>query len=161
MIILRPIGKVENEIFGRKCLGKCEGILSKVRLHSRHTKGLEGIEKYSHVYIIFWMHKVSRKERKRLIVPYVIGGENIEAGIFSTRVQFRENPIGITLVELVERKGNVLYVKGLEAMDGTPVIDIKPFTRRHPLKQIFFDIKVRIAPWANKRPAYNMELGKK
>ena len=155
MILVKKIGEVENEIFERTCLRKCGEIISKIRLDEKYAGGLAGIEKYSHIYIIFWMHKVPAKDRRRQKVPYVIKGESMDAGIFSTRVQFRSNPIGITLVELIKREGNILFVKGLEAMNGTPVIDIKPFTRR-PLRQTFFEIKVRFAPWANKRPAYNM-----
>lgn len=156
MIFMESVGRVENKILTRKCLRKCKETVSKIRLEPKYTGGLEGIERYSHVYIIFWMHKVPQEERKRLRVPYVIGGNRLEAGIFSTRVQFRQNPIGITLVELLERDENVLVVRGLEAMNKTPVLDIKPFTR-HPISHVFFDTKIRFAPWANKRPAYNME----
>lgn len=153
MIIIEPIGRIENKIFGRVCPKECKSIVSRIRLETRLTDALEGIEKYSHIYVIFWMHKVPAEERKRYTVPYFINGEKIEAGIFSTRVQFRPNPIGITLVELIKREENILFVKGLEAMNRTPVIDIKPFTR-HPIQHIFFDTRVRFAPWANKRPAY-------
>jgi tRNA-Thr(GGU) m(6)t(6)A37 methyltransferase TsaA len=155
VIFMEPIGRVENKIFKRRCLRKCKETISKIRLESKYTEGLDGIEKYSHIEVIFWMHKVPCEERKRLKVPYVIKGKKIEAGIFSTRVQFRENPMGITLVELVKREENVLMVRGLEAMNRTPVLDIKPYTR-HPFNQLFFDTKIRFAPWANKRPAYNM-----
>lgn len=54
-------------------------------------------------------------------------------GVFNTRSQFRPSPIGVTVVKLKERKGNTLVVEGLDALDGTPVLDIKPFVRTFDL----------------------------
>ncbi len=156
MIEINPIGRVENSIYKRTCLRKCREIVSAIVLDPEHAGRLEGIEKYSHIEIIFWMHKVPAKERRRKKVPYVVGGKKVKAGVFSTRVQFRPNPIGITLVELVEKKDNFLLVKGLEAMSGTPVLDIKPFTR-HPLSMYSPRGLLKVAPWANKRPSYHLK----
>jgi tRNA-Thr(GGU) m(6)t(6)A37 methyltransferase TsaA len=117
-IEMSPIGLVkrssprENE--------KDRNLVSKIVLRKRFASGLDSIENWSHVYVIFWMHKVSNKE-KVLIHPK----ENV--GIFATRAPIHPNPVGLTLVEVVKREKNVLWVRGLDALNGTPVLDIKPY----------------------------------
>ena len=99
---------------------------SKVVLAEEFAEGLDGIEGFSHVYVIFWLHKVKNRER-RVLKVHPRGRRDLPlVGVFATRSPMRPNPIGLTLVELVERKGNVLVVRGLDAFDGTPVLDIKP-----------------------------------
>ena len=90
------------------------------------TEALDGIEDFSHLFIIFYMHKAFAERlnlkvhpRGRLDLPLV--------GVFATRSPYRPNPIGLTLVELIKRNGNKIKVRGLDAIDGTPVIDIKPY----------------------------------
>ncbi len=117
-IEMTPIGFVkrssprENE--------KDRNLVSKIVLRKKLARGLEFIENWSHVYVIFWMHKVSNKE-KVLIHPK----ENV--GIFATRAPIHPNPVGLTLVEVVKHEKNVLWVRGLDALNGTPVLDIKPY----------------------------------
>lgn len=98
---------------------KDRSLVSKIVLRKGFTKALDGIEDFSHVYVIFWMHRVLDTEKVKV---HPSGG-----GIFATRAPIRPNPIGLTLVELVKRKKNVLWVRGLDAFDGTPVLDIKPY----------------------------------
>jgi len=100
-------------------------LISRIVIGEKYADGLVGIEDWSHLYVIFWMDKIS-DEKKTLLCP---GNEPDmpTVGIFATRVPVRPNPIGLTLVELVRREGNVLVVKGLDALDSTPVLDIKPY----------------------------------
>jgi tRNA-Thr(GGU) m(6)t(6)A37 methyltransferase TsaA len=100
-------------------------LTSRIVIGKEYTEGLRGIEEWSHLYIIFWMHEVV-DEKKTLVCP---GNESEmpNVGIFATRAPIRPNPVGLTLVELLGREGNVLFVKGLDALDGTPVLDIKPY----------------------------------
>ncbi|HBA40826.1 MAG TPA: tRNA (N6-threonylcarbamoyladenosine(37)-N6)-methyltransferase TrmO [Deltaproteobacteria bacterium] len=85
------------------------------------------MEQFSHIIVIFFMHQSTfdlaadlvRRPRERPDMPLV--------GAFAQRAKHRPNPIGITTVHLIEVKGNVLKVKGLDAIDGTPVLDIKPY----------------------------------
>lgn len=100
-------------------------LVSMIVIENEYAEGLGGIEEWSHLYVIFWMHEV-KDEKKTLICP---GNEREmpPVGIFATRAPIRPNPVGLTLVELVGREGNVLVVKGLDALDGTPVLDIKPY----------------------------------
>jgi tRNA-Thr(GGU) m(6)t(6)A37 methyltransferase TsaA len=89
--------------------------------------GLAGLEQFSHALVVFWMHRSTfaadadlvRRPRGRRDMP--------ELGIFAQRAKHRPNPIGVTAVRVVGVKGSVVSVKGLDAIDGTPVLDLKPY----------------------------------
>ena len=84
-------------------------------------------EEFSHLFVLFWMHEVSEAARSNMKI-HPRGRKDIPLqGVFATRTQHRPNPIGLTLVELLKVNGRVLTVRGLDAYDGTPIIDIKPF----------------------------------
>ncbi|WP_221287578.1 tRNA (N6-threonylcarbamoyladenosine(37)-N6)-methyltransferase TrmO [Stygiolobus caldivivus] len=95
--------------------------LVKVIINEEFEDGLIGIEEFSHLIIIYHLHQATFDGR----VKRVRDGKEI--GVFATRSQFRPNPIGISVVSLIRREGNVLIVKGINAIDGTPVLDIKPY----------------------------------
>jgi tRNA-Thr(GGU) m(6)t(6)A37 methyltransferase TsaA len=119
-IHIRPIGYVERLSLGED--DRDRSLVSRIVVESEFVKGLDGIDEWSHIYVIFWLNKISDKD-KILIHP---GGEG-NVGIFATRAPVHPNPIGLTLVELLERRENILLVKGLDAFHGTPVLDIKPY----------------------------------
>jgi tRNA-Thr(GGU) m(6)t(6)A37 methyltransferase TsaA len=96
-------------------------------VHKRLTKALEGLEGFSHVYVLFYMHEIPAEEARALKVHPKGRTDLPLVGVFATRSAYRPNPVGLTLVQLIERKENVLVVKGLDALDGTPVLDVKPF----------------------------------
>lgn len=73
------------------------------------------------------MHRISNKERKKMKVHPRGRRDMPLLGVFVTRTPYRPNPIGLTLVELLKVEGNVVTVRGLDAFDGTPILDIKPF----------------------------------
>jgi tRNA-Thr(GGU) m(6)t(6)A37 methyltransferase TsaA len=100
-------------------------LVSRIVVRKEYAAGLNAIEEWSHLYVIFWMHKIA-DEKKTLVCPSSEPGMP-RVGIFATRAPIRPNPIGLSLVELVRREANVLVVKGLDALDGTPVLDIKPY----------------------------------
>ena len=100
-------------------------LVCNIVIEKEYAAGLDGIEDWSHLYIIFWMHKIL-DEKKTLVCPRS-EPDTPSVGIFATIAPIRPNPIGLTLVELVRREGNVLVVKGLDALSGTPVLDIKPY----------------------------------
>ena len=118
-IHIRPIGYVERWAYEENV--KDRDVVSKIVIKKDLAKALDGIEDFSHLFVIFWMHKISDTQ-KMLVHP----GEP-PVGVFATRAPIRPNPIGLTLVELVKRKENALWVRGLDAYDGTPVLDIKPY----------------------------------
>ena len=83
---------------------------------------MKDIEGFTHIHIYYWLHK-SKGYSLHVNTPW----DDIPHGLFTTRSPHRPNPIGHTTVELVEQKDNILMVKGLDAIDGTPVLDIKPY----------------------------------
>jgi len=119
-------------------------LVSKIVLEKEFAEGLTGIDDWSHFYVIFWMHKISDKDKMLL---HAGGGRNV--GIFATRAPVRPNPIGLTLVELVKRKQNVLWVRGLDALNDTPVLDIKPYPDWENGKLLAVD-NFRIPKWLSK-----------
>lgn len=97
----------------------------RVELMPEYAEGLNDIEGYSHLYLIYHHH---RAEKKGLMVrPCLL---NEERGVFSTRIPGRPNPIGLSIVRLLSREGNVLHIAGADMLDGTPLLDIKPYSRR-------------------------------
>ncbi len=126
-ICLKPIGRVENGISDGRGFCEWDGVISRIFVKPELADALGGLERYSHLWIIFWMHKVPVELRNELQV-YPVGFEGIPTtGVLATRIPFRQNPIGLTLVKLLRRCGNILEVGGLDAIDGTPIIDIKPY----------------------------------
>jgi tRNA (adenine37-N6)-methyltransferase len=122
-ITIKPIGFVKNRV-KKPRFGKFANEISEVIIDKKFTGALDGIEGYSHIIIVYWMDKVK---------DYVIrhqpqGNPNVPVvGIFACRCPRRPNPIGITTVKLISRQKNKIKVKGLDVLDKTPIIDIKPY----------------------------------
>jgi tRNA-Thr(GGU) m(6)t(6)A37 methyltransferase TsaA len=129
-ITLKVIGKVKNSVRRMKREG-WESVVSEIILHSKYEEALAGVEDYSHLLILFWMSRLHRTDREMKQIHPKSRRDLPLVGIFATRTQYRPNPIGLTLVKLVGRKKNILRVRGLDAVNGTPVIDIKPLSPRH------------------------------
>ena len=121
---IKPIGLVRRALCDEDV--KDRGIVSRVVLDEDLAPALDGIAEFSHVFVIYWLHQVERAKEPVLHHPGSLG-EAQPVGILATRAPIRPNPIGLTLVELVKHEGNTLWVKGLDAYDGTPVLDIKPY----------------------------------
>ncbi len=100
---------------------------SEIHLEDRYARGLDGLSAFSHALVVFWMHEgafdaahdLVRRPRGREDMPL--------AGIFAQRAKHRPNPVGVTAVRILGVSGSVLRVRGLDAIDGTPVIDLKPY----------------------------------
>ena len=104
---------------------------SKVRIFPEYCIGLKGIEAFSHVIILYWMHlHDNERDRQTLLVFPRKHPVNVETGVFACRSPSRPNPIGLCVVELVEVEVCNLVVKGLDALEGSPIIDIKPYIPR-------------------------------
>lgn len=123
-ICLNPIGLVRTDASGKEVKDKTR--ISKIVLNEGLIEALDGIEGFSHVFVLFWLNEVAKQPRSlkyhprgRMDMPLL--------GVFALRTNMRPNPIGLTLVELLKVEGNTLTVRGLDAYDGTPVLDIKPF----------------------------------
>ena len=141
-ITLTAIGQVRNSIRKKKREG-WESITSRVVIEPKYESALEGIEEYSHLLILFWLSRVPPRARERMLKIHPKSRLDLPlVGVFSTRTQYRPNPIGLTLVQLLKRKRNILRVRGLDAIDGTPVLDIKPISPRTE-----FPRKTRVPKW--------------
>jgi tRNA-Thr(GGU) m(6)t(6)A37 methyltransferase TsaA len=124
-IVLNPIGYVKTSAVGDEIKDKSR--TSQIILQDELAEGLEGISGFSHLYVLFYLNQVSEEQRKTLKV-HPRGRMDLPlTGVFATRTMMRPNPVGLTLVELVKVDGNVLTVRGLDAYDGTPVLDVKPY----------------------------------
>ena len=124
-IILKPIGFVKTSAIGDEVRDKTR--TSQLVISKELTTALDGVDGFSHLFALFWLHKTSAKQQKLLKVHPRRRKDLPLLGIFATRTMTRPNPVGLTLVELVKVEGNVLTVRGLDAFDGTPILDIKPF----------------------------------
>ena len=123
-IVLRPIGYVKTDAVGNEV--KDRNRISQIVLHEDLIEALDGVDGFSHVFVLFWLNKVTDQPRALKFHPR--GRKDMPLlGVFALRTNQRPNPIGLTLVELLKVEGNVLTVRGLDAYDGTPVLDIKPF----------------------------------
>ena len=105
--------------------------VSVVKLYPEYLSGLKGIEDFSHLIILYWLNRRdSEKERSTLtVIPRKHTVEK-RVGVFVSRSPSRPNPVGLCVVELLKVEGSKLYVEGLDAFEGTPVIDIKPYIPR-------------------------------
>lgn len=124
---LRPIGHIITSASHEELGGG--SVVSKIVIDPEFAGGLEGLEDYSHLYVLFWLQRIPRRRIALTVHPR--GRKDVpKVGVFATRSPHRPNPIGLTLVKLLSKKGRVLTVKGLDAYDGTPVLDLKPRDRR-------------------------------
>jgi tRNA-Thr(GGU) m(6)t(6)A37 methyltransferase TsaA len=156
-MIIKAVGFIRNNInkpflaagdSGIEIQGEFDDIRAKIRKSSQETSEiiinrelvgiLDGIEQYSHLLVFYWAHKVPEKSRLLTKVHPMGRKEAPLAGIFCTCSPARPNPVLMTVVKLSEVNGNVLKVTGLDAVDGSPVIDIKPYFREsYPQEEVF------------------------
>ena len=124
-IVYRPIGVVHNRVKESRPSG-WEDVRSEIVLLDELAPALEAIEGFSHLIIVYHLDRVPEDVR-RLQLP--VGNEipPPDRGVLATRSQLRPNPIGVSVVQLLGRDGVVLQVNGLDALDGTPVLDVKPY----------------------------------
>ena len=142
VIMLNPIGVVRNQSKDAswgETLGKLSwqeraarmkdqsDSVSEITVYSEFSDALDGVEDYSHLLILYWPHLLP-EERRSTTRVHPIGNKDFPiVGVFATRSPVRPNTILVTAVRLLERNENVLTVTGLDALDGSPVLDIKPY----------------------------------
>ncbi|MCX8202147.1 MAG: tRNA (N6-threonylcarbamoyladenosine(37)-N6)-methyltransferase TrmO [Candidatus Caldarchaeum sp.] len=141
-IVLRPVGVVRHGMpFDKSVEWDRWRNPSTIEVFPEYGDGLRGLEEYSHVFVLFFLHLEKRVEllirpRGRPDMPVV--------GIFASRSPVRPNPVGLAVCRLVEVSGNIVRVLGLDAYTGTPVIDIKPYD--------YYDVveKPKVPEWFEK-----------
>ena len=143
---LRPSGIVRNRVREPRMEG-WEDVPSDIIVRRNLTDALDGIEGYSHIVVLFYLHRVSDEERGRTQCHPRGDARYPLQGVFATRTQHRPNPVGVSVVRLLKRRRNVLRVKGLGAINGTPVLDIKPHIPQYDAPS-----DVRLPDWVTQPP---------
>jgi len=119
--------------------------LSEIIIDDELNDALDGIEDFSHLMIIYWAHLTEDKKHSVRKVHPMGNSEFPLVGVFATHSPARPNGLLVSIVELIERKGNVLTVTGLDALDGSPVLDIKPYSGEN------IDLKsIKVPDWMEK-----------
>lgn len=140
-IQLKPIGKAKNTV-KKPTLTGWKNLITEIVIDKRYAKGLDGIKDYSHVIIVYWMGQEKECHLKhhpqgRKDVPY--------GGIFACRCPQRPNRIAISTVKLLSRKKNIIKIKGIDILDGTPILDIKPYTPAYDWVS-----RAKVPAWVNR-----------
>jgi len=99
-------------------------VYATIEFDKAYEDGLKDLDGFSHVYLIYYFHKV--KEPKLSVVPFN-DKTNTTRGVFSTRTPMHPNSLGLSVVELVKVEKNIVTIKGVDILDGTPLLDIKPY----------------------------------
>ncbi len=122
---VKPIGVIRSPFKDKKDTPthpfKSKAI-GKVEVFNKYKEGLCDIEGFSHLILIFKLHK--SKGYRLKVKPFL---DNKLRGLFATRFPRRPNQIGMTVVKLLKRRENILFVKGIDIIDGAPLLDIKPY----------------------------------
>jgi tRNA-Thr(GGU) m(6)t(6)A37 methyltransferase TsaA len=98
------------------------------------AKGLKDLDGFSHIILLYHFHRV--RESKLTVVPFL---DSQPRGVFATRAPVRPNPIGLSVVRLLSIDRNILHIENLDVLDGTPVLDIKPYVPEfdhHPADRV-------------------------
>src|SRR3990172_5685483 len=124
-VMVRPIGVVRNGVKQPRMDG-WSTVRSDIILRDELTDALDGIEGYSHIIVVFAFDRVPESEQLQRVRPR--GDPSLpEEGVLATRSQLRPSPIGVSVVRLLRRRRNIIRVEALDAIDGTPVLDVKPY----------------------------------
>ncbi|PIS09251.1 tRNA (N6-threonylcarbamoyladenosine(37)-N6)-methyltransferase TrmO [Candidatus Beckwithbacteria bacterium CG10_big_fil_rev_8_21_14_0_10_34_10] len=148
-ISFKPIGIIRSDFSQAKDTVFCceKGLKAKnigmVILDSKHQRGLKGIEKFSHIFVLYYLDKIKKVEL--ITYPGPLSVKNLpQVGVFASRSQYRPNKIALRLVKLVKVKDRSLMVQGLDGLDGSLVLDIKPYIPGFDQPK-----SIKIAPWYN------------
>jgi tRNA-Thr(GGU) m(6)t(6)A37 methyltransferase TsaA len=124
---LQPIGRVHSPVTEGTDAG-WGAVESEIHLRPELAAGLRGLEQFSHALVLFVMHATPAFDPARDLVRSPRGRADLpELGIFAQRARHRPNPIGLTAVAILGLAGPVVRVRGLDAIDGSPVLDLKPY----------------------------------
>jgi len=126
-VVFRPIGVIRSDhrkgeetpiqpAYAKGCLGRAE-------ILPEYAEGLKDLDGFSHVYLIYHLHQAGPAQL--VAKPFL---QDVAHGVFATRSPWRPNAIGLSIVELVRIEGNVLHLDRVDILDGTPLLDIKPYT---------------------------------
>lgn len=149
-LIINPIGIIHTPHKGVKNAPiqpiAAQGIKGYIELLPEYVPGLKDLEGFSHVTLVYRFHKIQGYELE--VVPFM---DTVAHGIFSCKAPKRPNAIGISTVRLIAIEGNILHIEQVDMLDGTPLIDIKPFYPKYDNRE-----KVSIG-WLEKNKDFPIE----
>lgn len=128
-MILRPIGFVRSR-FKDTFTIPLEGTRADIIINGKYARALHGIRDFSNLFVICWLHLADTEGYRKVmrVRPVRVDPDLPEKGVFASRCPLRPNPLSLTVVRLLKIKGNTLTVNNMDTIDGTPVIDIKPYS---------------------------------
>ncbi len=130
-ITIKPIGTVRNAVRKPpKPPYDWDNVVSLIEIEPGLTEALDSLDEFSHIIVLYWMNRLAAEPLPMKVHPRRDPKLPL-VGLFATRAPHRPNPIGKATTKLLKRESNVLTVSGLDAIDGTPVIDIKPYLPRN------------------------------
>ncbi len=137
-ITLEPIGIIHSPYQKKEDIPiqgafKPEGVEA-IEIFEKYVEGLKDVEGFSHLLIIYFFHKL--KDFSLMAKPFL---EDKLHGIFAIRSPHRPNHLGVSVVKLIERKGNLLKIGEIDVFDGTPLLDIKPYVPQFDQRK---DVKI-------------------
>jgi tRNA-Thr(GGU) m(6)t(6)A37 methyltransferase TsaA len=121
----KPIGYIESTFKKKDEVPRQffkSNTMGKIEIYEQYKEGLSDLDGFSYIYVLYLFHKSEGYKLK--IKPYFGSSER---GLFSTRYPERPNPIGLSIYQLIGIEDNILHVKGVDVLSGTPVLDIKPY----------------------------------
>ncbi|WP_457558985.1 tRNA (N6-threonylcarbamoyladenosine(37)-N6)-methyltransferase TrmO [Candidatus Harpocratesius sp.] len=126
-IIFQPIGTIYTPYIEKapyQPVTNDKGIFY-IELQKAYLKGLQGLEKFRYIFVIFYIDRLNKKEYINTVQPPWV--DNMEVGVFASRSPHRPNPIGLSIVKLKKIEDNRIYTSGLDVFNNTPLLDIKPY----------------------------------
>lgn len=140
---LEPIAMVKNDVkeMGRRDWDK---VVSQLIVRPDFADALEGLKEFSHLIVLFWFHLSPAGENAAHKTHPQMKPDLPLVGVFATRSPVRPNPLGMAVVKLQGHVKNVLIVTGLDALDGTPILDIKPYLPGDSVA------KIKVPDWVHK-----------
>ena len=133
-IVFKPIGIINSpfkepmNVPIQPAASKAKGV---VTVYDEFKEGMKDIEGFSHIYLIYYFHRA--KPFSLTVKPYM---DTVNRGLFATRAPSRPNNIGLSVVEIEKVDGNKIYVKNLDILDDTPLLDIKPYTPKFDIFEV-------------------------
>jgi len=115
-------------------------VIASINIKREYAKGLKDLEGFSHIYLIYYFHEAKRSELE--VIPFM---DTQSRGVFSTRSPLRPSHIGMSLTQLVSVNDNIVTIRGIDVLDGTPLLDIKPYI---PQFESLDDVRTG---WMNKK----------
>ena len=135
-IVYKPIGIIYSPFKEPKGVPiqstSAKGVKGKVEIFQEYKEGLEDLDGFSHIILIYHFHLT--KNFKLKVKPFM---DNEFHGVFATRAPARPNPIGISIVHLIKIEDNILYIEDVDIVNGTPLLDVKPYVPQFDIKEVY------------------------